>query len=169
MEIKTISSFLSYYERIREVTNRIVQVIPQDKLDWSYMPGKFTIADLVRHIAAIERNLFAETVLGNPICYLGCGKELTDGYENIVNYYNEMHEQSLAIFKTISDEDLLKTINSANGKTTTIGSFLRSLIIHEVHHRGTLCIYLNLINVKTPPILALTEEDVIQISKSFKL
>lgn len=169
MEINTISSFLSYYERIREVTNRIIQVIPQDKLDWSYMPGKFTIADLVRHIAAIERNLFAETVLGNPICYSGCGKELADGYDNIVTYYNEMHNQSMAIFKMLSNEDLKRTIKSASGKATTIGGFLRSLIIHEVHHRGTLCIYLNLMNVKTPPILGLTEEEVKQISNSYKL
>ena len=52
MEIKTIDSFLSYYERTREVTNRVIQVIPKDKLDWTYMPGKFTLADLVRHLAA---------------------------------------------------------------------------------------------------------------------
>lgn len=55
MKIKTIDSFLSYYERTREVTRRVIKVIPPDKLDWCYRPGKFTIADIVRHIAAIKK------------------------------------------------------------------------------------------------------------------
>jgi uncharacterized damage-inducible protein DinB len=165
MEIKTIDSFLSYYERTREATNRIIQVIPHDKLDWSYMPGKFTIADLVRHLAAIERNIFAEVASGGPPSYKGCGKELADGYENIIAYYNEMHNQSIQIFKSLSDADLSKKINALNGKEVEIGNFLRALIVHEIHHRGALCIYLNLLNVATPPIIGMTEEQVIQLSK----
>jgi uncharacterized damage-inducible protein DinB len=67
MEINSITSFLSYYDKIREGTNQIIQVIPKDKMDWTYKSEKFTIADVVRHIAAIERNVFAELVLGNPV------------------------------------------------------------------------------------------------------
>lgn len=168
MEIKTIASFLTYYEKTRETTSRVIAVIPPDKLDWTYMPGKFTVADLVRHIAAIERNLFAEIVLGNPVCYTGCGKELADGYEAIVTWFNKTHLESMAIFKSLSDEDLNRTINSVNGKPTTVAAFLRALIIHEIHHRAALCIYLNLLQVKTPAVLGLSEEQVKEISKSFK-
>lgn len=166
MEIKTIASFLGYYERVREITNRVVSVVPPDQLDWTYMPGKFSVGDLVRHIAAIERNLFAAIISGNPVCYTGCGKELADGYDDVVRYFNEMHRQSMAIFRSLSDADLERTIHSASGKPTTVAAFLRALIIHEIHHRAALCIYLNLLQVKTPPVLGLTEEEVITISKS---
>ena len=165
MEIRAMKLFLSYYERTREITNSVIQVIPHDKLDFAYRPGKFTIGDLVRHIAAIERNLFAEVVQGNPSCYKGCGKHLADGYENMVSYFNEMHRQSMEIFRTIRDEDLAKPIVTLNGREAEKGNFLRALIIHETHHRGALIIYLNLLDVKTPPILGLTEEQVIQMSK----
>ena len=57
MEITSIDTFLDYYERIRERTNRAIRCVPLAKMDWAYRPGKFTIADLVRHIASIERNI----------------------------------------------------------------------------------------------------------------
>lgn len=166
MEINTITSFISYFEKVREGTNRIVQVIPKDKMDWTYKSGKFTIADVVRHIAAIERNVFAELVIGNPSCYKGCSKELADGYDDVTNYFNEMHKQSMKIFNSLSDEDLNRKIISLNGTEIKIGSFLRALIIHEIHHCGALCIYLNLLDVKTPSIFGLTEEQVIEKSKN---
>lgn len=165
MEITKIETFLSYFEKTRVATLKVIEVIPHDKIDWSYMPEKFTIADLVRHIAAIERNIFAEVALGNKPNYKGCRKDLADGYENIVRYFNEMHSQSIEIFKSISDESLKRKIKSLDGKEIELGNFLRALILHETHHRAALCIYLNLLGVVTPPILGLMEEQVIQISK----
>jgi uncharacterized damage-inducible protein DinB len=141
-------------------------VIPHDKLDWAYLPGKFTIADLIRHIAAIERHVFAETALGNPITYAGCGKELADGFDTVVEYFNKMHEESIEIFKSLKDKDLKKTIRALDGRKMELGQFLRALIIHEVHHRGALYIYLNLLEVKTPPVLGFTEEQVKQAAQS---
>ncbi len=65
MEITNIESFISYYGKTREVTQKVLEVIPPGQLNWTYMAGKFTIADLVRHIAAIERYVFAEIAAGN--------------------------------------------------------------------------------------------------------
>ncbi len=166
MEITTIENFLEFYDRTREGTLRILKVVPPDKMDWSYSPGKFTIGDLIRHIAAIERNLFAEVVLGNKMNYQGCGKELADGYDSTMRYFNEMHAQSMDIFKRLSEADLSKTIITASGKPTTVRNFLRALIIHEAHHRGALCIYLNILGVQTPPIYGVTAEDIIKLSRT---
>ncbi len=166
MEILKLESFLSYYEKTRFMTNKVIEVIPQDKLDWAYMSGKFTIADLVRHIAAIERNIFAEVVMGNKPNYKGCGKELADGYENVISYFNQMHFQSMEIFKSLTDESLKSKVKSLDGKEIELGHLLRAMVVHEIHHRAALCIYLNLLGVVTPPIMGLMEEQVIQISKS---
>jgi uncharacterized damage-inducible protein DinB len=165
MEIKSISNFVTYYERTREITTRVINVIPPDKMDWAYLPGKFTLADLVRHIAAIERNVFMEVIQKNKSCYTGCGKNLADGYDNIISYYHEMHKQSIEILNSLNDNDLLRSVKTLDGKDITIGNFLRALIVHEVHHRGAMCIYLNLLNIESPPIIGLKEEQVIQLSK----
>jgi uncharacterized damage-inducible protein DinB len=165
MEIKNMNAFLSYYERTREITKRVIEVIPRDQLDYAYLPGKFTVADLVRHIAAIERNVFAEVAVGNKSTYRGCGKELADGYENIMSYFHLMHKESVEIFKSIKDDELKNKIKSLDGKEIELGSFLRALVVHEIHHRAALCIYLNLLNVESPPIIGLKEEQVILLSK----
>lgn len=164
MEVKTIDSFLSYFTRTREITKRVIQVIPEDKLDWSYMPGKFTLADLVRHIAAIEQNVFAQVIIGKPPIYRGCGKELADGFSNVMSYFNNMHEQSIEIIKSLSDPDLARKVKSLDGKEVEIASLLRALVVHEIHHRGAMCIYLNILGLKTPPILGFSEQQVIQVS-----
>ncbi|RZK26524.1 MAG: DinB family protein [Flavobacterium sp.] len=165
MEITSIPSFLSYYDKTRAITYKIIDVISHDKLDWSYAPGKFTVADLVRHIAAIERNVYAEVVSGNRPRYSGCGKELADGLENIIGFFNEMHVQSVEIFRSLPDKDLKTKITSLDGKKVLMSSFLRSLVVHEIHHRGALCIYLNILGISTPPVIGLTEEQVKQLSK----
>jgi uncharacterized damage-inducible protein DinB len=79
-----------------------------------------------------------------------------------------MHRQSMQIFNSLNDEDLNRKIITLSGKETKISSFLRALIVHEIHHCGALCIYLNLLDIKTPSIFGLTEEQVIQKSKSFE-
>ncbi len=165
MEMTTMEYFLAWYGKIRKVTNEVLKVVPPGQLDWTYMSGKFTIGDLIRHIAAIERLVFAEIAIGNKPAYKGCGKDLADGYENVIRHFNEMHRQSVEIFKSIPDQSLEKKVKSVDGKEIELGNFLRALIVHEIHHRGALCIYLNILGVTTPPVIGLMEEQVIQFSK----
>ncbi len=160
MEFHSVQPFLNYYERLRERTNRLVAVIPPDKMDWAYKPGKYTIADMLRHLAALERYMFAENVQGGQSRYNGCGKELADGYDNVIGFFNEMHRQSMEIFSKLSDEDLQRKCATPAGTPLTTWKWLRAMTEHEIHHRGELYIYLNLLDVKTPPMFGLTAEEV---------
>ena len=166
MEITSMQNFLNYYEKTRQQTNKVIMAIPKDKLDWSYKQGKFTFGDLIRHIAGIERYVFAEVVTGSKPKYKGCGKEIVDGYDAVLEYFHEMHKQSIELFKTVADESLKQKIKSLDGKEIELGNFLRALIVHEVHHRGALCIYLNLVGGESPPVIGLKEEQVIEISNN---
>lgn len=48
MEIRSIDGFLDYLLRIRERTQRVVDLVPDDRLDWRPDPGAFSFADLER-------------------------------------------------------------------------------------------------------------------------
>jgi uncharacterized damage-inducible protein DinB len=159
MEITNITSFLDYYERVRARTNRVIKTVPPDKINWAYKEGKFTIGDIIRHIAAIERNMYAENVVGKPSKYIGCGQELAKTQAEILTYFEEMHQQSIAIFRTLSDADLQKKCTTPGGASITTWKWLRAMVEHEIHHRAQLYIYLNLLDVKTPPIFGLTAEE----------
>ncbi len=160
MEIESIEPFLDYYEKIRERTLRVVNCIPPEKIDWTYKDGKFTFGDLIRHLAAIERYMYAETVQMKPSRYPGHGTELADGYADVLRFMTRMHEESVKIFRELSDEDLQKKCITPGGASITIWKWLRAMIEHEIHHRGQIYLYLAMLDIATPPIYGLTSEEV---------
>ncbi|MFZ6011814.1 MAG: DinB family protein [Bacteroidota bacterium] len=160
MEIKSVNSFLDYYEKLRERTLKLVRIVPPEHMNWSYKEGKFTIADMLRHVAAIERYMFAENMLGKPSRYQGCGKELADGYDNVVAFFNEMHRQTIEVVSNMKDHELEEKCVTPGGAPLAKWKWLRAMAEHEIHHRGELYIYLNLLNIKTPPMFGLTAEEV---------
>jgi uncharacterized damage-inducible protein DinB len=165
MEIRTIQPFLEYFGKVRERTLRVVAYIPPDQLEWTYRPGKFTLGDLVRHLATIERYMYAENALFKPSSYPGHGRELADGYDNVLEFMHRLHEESLAIFRSLTDEDLQKKTVTPGGTSITLWKWLRAMPEHEIHHRGQIYLYLGLLDVPTPPLYGLTEEEVRERSK----
>jgi uncharacterized damage-inducible protein DinB len=160
MEITSIPSFLEYYENIRQRTMNVVRSIPQEKFDWSYKLDKFTCADLIRHIAAIERYMFAECVQFKPSRYPGHGKELADGYESVLEFMERLHRESMEIFGRITNADLCKKCMTPAGAPIAVWKWLRAMVEHEIHHRGQLYVYLGMLGVPAPPLYGLTSEQV---------
>jgi uncharacterized damage-inducible protein DinB len=153
-------SFLNYFERIRERTLRVARCIPQDRLEWSPNEGKFSFADLLRHLAGIERYMYAENAKFRPSRYSGHGKELADGYDEVFQFLECAHQESMEIFRSVTDEDLQKKCTVPSGQQITLWKWLRAMIEHEVHHRGQIYLYLQLLNIPTPPLYGLTSEEV---------
>jgi uncharacterized damage-inducible protein DinB len=160
MEIQTIQPFLHYFGSVRERTMRVARCIPADKLDWTYAPGKFTFGDLLRHIAVAERFMWAENLQGHPSRYKTHGKELADGYENVLAFMERMHTESMEIFAKLSDEDLQHKCRTPEGAEITKWKWLRLMVEHEIHHRGQIYLYLGMLGVSTPPLYGLTSEQV---------
>ena len=149
-----------YIDRVRERTMRVVACVPPDRIDWTYKEGKFTFGDVMRHLGAIERWMFAENAQRRPSRYPGHGRELADGYDAIVAYMKEMHAQSMAIFRSLTEGDLEAKCMTPGGAELRVGKWLRSMTEHEAHHRGQLYLYLGMLDIPTPPIYGLTEEEV---------
>ena len=160
LQINELPLFLDYFDKIHQRTMRVARCMPPDKLDWTYREGKFTLGDLVRHIATIERYMFAETVSGRPSRYAGCGKELADGYETILEFAERLHRESMEIFAQLTPEDLRRKCATPEGAPITTWKWLRAMVEHEIHHRGQIYLYLSMLGVPTPPLYGLTSEQV---------
>ena len=152
-----------YFDRVRERTMRVVAVVPPDRLDWTYREGKFTLGDLMRHLASIERWMFAENVAGRPSRYPGHGRELADGYDAVVDYMRRMHAESMPIFLSA---DLSAKCTTPGGAELSVEKWMRSMIEHEAHHRGQIYLYLSLLDIPTPPLYGLTSEEVRERSRA---
>lgn len=166
MEIHSVEPFLAYFENVRARTLRVISAIPPQRMDWSYREGAFTFADLVRHLGATERYMFAENVQGLPSRYPGHGKELADGHEAVLQYLQRMHEESVGIFRRLSPEDLQRRCTTPGGVQMSVWKWLRSMVEHEVHHRGQIYLMLGMLGVPAPPLYGLTSEEVRERSVS---
>lgn len=166
MVINGIEQFLEYWERVRFRTRRVVTCVPPDKLEWTYAEGKFTLGDLARHIAAIERYMFVECVMGRPSRYSGHGRELADGYDAVLAYLDRLDAESVELLRTLTPERLQEKCTTPEGGQITVWKWLRSMAEHEIHHRGQIYVYLSILGVATPPLYGLTSEQVRERSQS---
>lgn len=159
MEIRSIAPFLGYWRNVRGRTRRVVECIPPERLEWSYKPGRFTLGDLARHLAAVERYMYAETVHGRPSAYQGCGPELASGREAVLEYMDRLHTESLDLFSQLRDEDLQRKCQTPAGTPITTWKWLRAMVEHEAHHRGQIYLMLGMLDVAPPPLYGLTAEE----------
>jgi len=159
MEVRSVSQFLEYWESVRGRTRRVVACIPPDRLDWTCRAGSFTLGDLVRHLAAIERHMYGETVAGRPSRYKGCGRDLADGYAAVLEYFDRLDLEAKEIIGGLSDADLEGKCQTPADVAITTWKWLRAMVEHEVHHRGQIYLMLNLLEVPTPPLYGLTSEE----------
>jgi uncharacterized damage-inducible protein DinB len=160
MQIENTGVFLEYFDKVHRRTLRVACSIPPDKIEWTYRDGKFTLGDLVRHIATIERYMFVETIQGKPSRYAGCGRELADGYENVIALFERLHLESADVISGLSPTDLQRKCKTPDGASITVWKWLRAMVEHEIHHRGQIYLYLALLDVPTPPLYGLTSEQV---------
>ena len=158
MQITDVGQFLDYYQNVRARTRRLLPLVPPERLEWTYQPGKFTLGGLVRHIAAIERHLYAEALLGHPTQYAGCGPELAPGYAATVAFFDRCHAETVNIIRALPPERLTQKCYPLGAPGITVWKWLRLLPEHEIHHRGQLYLYLGMLGIETPPIFGLTSE-----------
>src|ERR1700759_2061878 len=104
MEVTDVATFLKYFDNIRERTRRVVNSVPAEQFDFRYRPDKFSFADLVRHVAATERYMWAENVQGKPSRYPGHGPELADGHAQVLAWFEQMHQESMSIFGALTND-----------------------------------------------------------------
>jgi uncharacterized damage-inducible protein DinB len=156
----TSHEFLDYWKSVRGRTLRVVGCIPPDRLEWTPRPGAFTFGDLVRHLATIERYMYAETVSGRPSTYRGCGRDLADGQEAVMAFLNRLDAESVQMIRALTDADMERKCLTPAGTPITTWKWLRSMAEHEAHHRGQIYLMLNMLQIPTPPLYGLTSEEV---------
>src|SRR5207248_10358438 len=129
-----MTELFDYFDRVRERTMRVARCIPPEKFDWTYAPGKFTLGDLMRHLAAVERWTFGENARLKASSYRGHGAELAPSYAEALEYMQRMHDESMAILRSLSEEQLEARCETPGGARITVAKWLRSMIEHEIHH-----------------------------------
>ena len=165
VKIESVEAFLSYLESVRRRTRAVAECIPEDRLEWSPGRGRFTPGDLVRHIAAAERWMWAENVQGLPSRYAGHGPDVAATKEEVLELLDRLHAESTDIFARLTPEQLQSKCATVGGIDITVWKWLRLMVEHEIHHRGQLYEILGQLGVETPSLYGLTEPEVEAMSE----
>ena len=155
-----LAGFLEYLKSVHARTRRVAVLVPPADLEWAPRPGAMSFGDLLRHLAGIERYMYAETVHGRPSAFPGHGRELADGFDAVLAYYDRLHAEALDLFVALPPERLQEKCLTPAGTPITVWKWLRAMLEHEAHHRGQLYLMLGLRGVASPPIYGLTAEEV---------
>jgi uncharacterized damage-inducible protein DinB len=160
-----VSDWIEYCQRVRIRTTSVMDLIPPEKIDWSYKPGKFTLGDTLRHIAVVERFMFIETLCGRPSTYIGQDKIYGENLADISSFMSRMHLETIAILSSFSDDQLNQRCMTPSGDLIVRWKWIRAMLEHEIHHRGQLYTYLNILGIETKPMFAMSSEQLVAYAK----
>jgi len=146
--IKQVSDEYSLVEELEISVHRFIKFvreIPMDKFDYRYADGKWTIKDIIQHIIDAER-IFAYRALRfarNDTTALPSFDENTYVEEaqankrSIQDLLTELlivRQATLALFKTFSEEQLLKK-GTASNNPMSVRALGFVIIGHQNHHQ----------------------------------
>jgi uncharacterized damage-inducible protein DinB len=158
------TSFLDYLDKVHGRTRRAAALVPRGELEWAPAADRFTFGDLIRHLAGIERWMYAETVHGRPSRYPGHHRALAEGLDATLAYHDALHAESRALFAELSDAQWEAKCLTPAGVAITTSKWLRLMVEHEAHHRGQLYLMLGLRGVAVPQLYGLTEGELLALS-----
>ncbi|WP_243319959.1 DinB family protein [Geothrix sp. SG200] len=164
--LQDLQAILAYWRNARSRTVRVLEALAPEDLEWAPATGAFTFGDLFRHLAGLERFMYAENVQGRPSTYPGHGAVLAAGLDGVRAYPDRCHAESLAIFGTLADTDLLAPCVNPAGASMATWKWLRAMVEHEAHHRGQLYLMASLRGRPVAPRFGLTEEQLAAASKA---
>jgi len=148
---------IAEFENEAKTTRRVLERVPNDKLNWKPHPKSMTLGHLALHIAQAPGTIVEWADKGVTEFTGQPGPDPSTAAEVIA-----AHDKSVATVKSVlqklGDDGLTKGMweAKAGGKTLMtmpkIG-LVRALVLnHWYHHRGQLSVYLRLLDIPVPSI-----------------
>jgi uncharacterized damage-inducible protein DinB len=156
-------SFLPELEGELATTRRLIERLPESRLDWKPHPKSTSLGELATHIVEMPRwGLRFE----NESFQVGTAKTppMTT-VEQFLARFDENAAAGLAAIAAKSDEQMKEefTVLRANGevffKLSRKSVVRRLLLNHLIHHRGQFTVYLRLCDVPLPPVYGPTADE----------
>ncbi|MBK6640303.1 MAG: DinB family protein [Bacteroidetes bacterium] len=137
-------NFLDVMKQLQQATPSFLEEIPEQRWDFSYAPGKWTIRELVMHMMDAER-IFAYRTLRfarndatelegfDEDAYIPFTNAAARSASSLISEYKTIRAATISLFESFDDEMMMR-IGKANGNKFSV--LLSGVIIvgHEMHH-----------------------------------
>src|SRR6185437_613729 len=154
--MRAIDSILAELDQEAQITRRVLERIPEDKLSWKPHAKSFSLGQLGLHIASLPGGL-AAAIVNDSREVPNFSRPEPKSRREILDTFSEGLESAKETLKKMDDARLAATWSlTRNGKAVLSMpriAFLRSILLnHSYHHRGQLSVYLRMLDVPLPSI-----------------
>jgi len=157
--IHGIEEYVKYLDGIHKRTMQYMKAIPDELLEWKPSEDKFSIGDLLRHIAS-SRLMFLGIFEHGSWTYTGHDTSKGASLEEISTYLESCQTKLTEGLFKIGNDVLSKKVLTLHGHEVSAWRILMSIPEHEIHHRGQISAYLQMNNIEPPQIFGLKIEQV---------
>jgi uncharacterized damage-inducible protein DinB len=161
-------SLLPEFDHEMANTRKVLERIPQDKLDWKAHPKSNTIGWVGMHLADIP-GWTAMTLAQDSLDIAPPGQEpyrtpKPESVQGILEYFDKNVASGHAALAAAADPAFFQPWSLLSGGqvlfTMPRMAVLRSFVLnHSIHHRAHLCVYLRLNNVPVPGMYGPSADD----------
>ena len=144
--------FFKHWDRVNDVTLKLIKQIPEDKLDLKPTEKNFTLKELVVHTYHSEK-IFADTAITGVATIEDFAKDPPPEIktvEELYNYAKSVHQHTNKVMSGMSDKDLMTKTVKAPWGDMPVFYHMNGAYEHLWHHRGQMYIYLRMAGVKNP-------------------
>jgi len=148
-------------------TRKVLERVPEDKLDWRPHPKSFTMGEMASHLVNMASWMIS-TLTTDSLDVMPDGQQMRMSRFTSVPAMLEAFDDSVTKARTIlaatGDEQFMQPWSLlGNGKTFFTMpriAVLRSMVLnHLIHHRGQLEVYLRINDVPLPQIYGPTADE----------
>ena len=154
-------SLLPEFDHEMANTRKVLERIPEDKLDWKVHPKSNTIGWVGMHLAEIpgwaDMTLNQDSLDVAPVGGQPYRTPAATSRQAILERFDKNVAAARAAIAAASDEQFMKPWSLLRGGkavfTLPRAAVLRSFVLsHNIHHRAHLCVYLRLNDVPVPAL-----------------
>ena len=156
-QMRIADSILIEMDQEAEITKRLLDIIPEDKLSWRPHPKAKSLGELAMHLATLQRGV-AELGLSDlaEVPEFAPDPQPANRAE-ILNTFNESLEKAKGIVAATDDAQVMAEWKLTKDGNTILAmpriALWRSILLnHNYHHRGQLSTYLRTLDVPLPSI-----------------
>ncbi len=152
-------SILPEFDQEMANTRKVLERVPEDKLDWQPHPKSHTIGWNVNHLVELP-NWAATTIretsfdVNPPGGHPYRPPTLTTRQE-VLEAFDRNVAEARAALQAVTDEEIMQPWSLLNGGATLFTlpriAMIRSFVFnHMIHHRAILCVYYRMNEVPVP-------------------
>lgn len=161
--MKAIDPILMEFEQEAHTTRRLLERVPNDKLDWRPHPKARSLGELANHIAVAQQKVSSAVQASTYQLEPGDGP-VPSRSEDIVSAFDRNVEEAKRLLAPMTDADLMSEWSGqVAGRTVfsapKIGVIRGILLNHTYHHRGQLSAYLRQLGVSLPSVYGPTADE----------